>query len=77
LRGINGGTMRDKAKRGTARTARDAPSETLDYLEGMLAELRALAQAERLDMLAYLIDMAHVEAADIARGQRPLRVRDQ
>ena len=46
-------------------------TETLEYLQSMLAQLRTLAQAEHYDMLAYLIDMAHMEAVDIARGTRP------
>jgi hypothetical protein len=45
--------------------------ETLDYIHSMLAQLRAMAEAERCDMLAYLIEMAHVEASDIIRGERP------
>ena len=39
----------------------------------MLGELRVMAEAERCDMLAYLIEMATLEAADIVRGQRPVR----
>ncbi|MCO5084980.1 MAG: hypothetical protein M9955_25380 [Rhizobiaceae bacterium] len=50
-------------------------TETLEYLQSMLAQLRTLAQAEHHDMLAYLIDMAHMEAVDIARGTRPSSVR--
>lgn len=45
--------------------------ETLDYLETMLAQLRTMAQAERCDMLAYLIEMAYLEAGDAARRERP------
>jgi hypothetical protein len=36
-----------------------------------------MAEAERCDMLAYLIEMAYVEVSDIIRGERPARVRDQ
>lgn len=50
-------------------------SDTLDYLQSMLGQLRALAEAERYDMLAYLIDMAYVEASDVARGARPSTIR--
>lgn len=46
----------------------------LDYLQQMLRELREMAEAERCDMLVYLIEMAYLEASDIIRGQRPLRV---
>ena len=40
----------------------------------MLGQLRTMAEAERCDMLAYLIEMAYVEASDIVRGARPSRV---
>ena len=43
------------------------------YIHSMLGELRVMAEAERCDMLAYLIEMATLEAADIVRGQRPVR----
>jgi hypothetical protein len=43
-------------------------TEKLDYMQAMLGELRTMAQAERYDMLAYLIEMAYLEASDIARG---------
>ena len=51
-------------------------TETLDFMQSMLGQLRTMAEAERCDMLAYLIEMAYVEASDIIRGERPLRVRD-
>lgn len=47
---------------------------SLDYLQSMLGQLRTMAEAERCDMLAYLIEMAYVEASDIVRGERPLRI---
>ena len=49
-------------------------TETLDYLQSMLGQLRTMAEAEQCDMLAYLIEMAYVEASDIIRGDRPARV---
>ncbi|MGB3537842.1 MAG: hypothetical protein WBA42_06745 [Mesorhizobium sp.] len=49
-------------------------TETLDYLQSMLGQLRTMAEAERCDMLTYLIEMAYVEASDIIRGERPARV---
>lgn len=55
---------------GTRRT------ETLDYIQAMLGQLRTMAEAERCDMLAFLIEMAYVEASDIVRGERPSRVGD-
>lgn len=49
-------------------------TDTLDYLQAMLGQLRQMAEAERMDMLAYLIEMAYIEASDIIRGERPSRV---
>ena len=49
-------------------------TDTMDYLQSMLGELRTLAEAERHDMLAYLIEMAYIEASDIIRGARPARI---
>jgi len=49
-------------------------TNTLDYVQTMLGQLRTMAEAERCDMLAYLIEMAYVEASDIIRGERPERV---
>ena len=51
-------------------------TETLDYLQSMLGQLRTMADAERYDMLAYLIEMAYLEATDAMRGERPLRIRE-
>ena len=52
-------------------------TDTLDYMQAMLGQLRTMAEAERCDLLAYLIEMAYVEASDIIRGERPARVRQQ
>ena len=49
-------------------------TDTLDYIQSMLGQLRNMAEAERCDMLAYLIEMAYVEASDIVRGERPSRI---
>lgn len=51
-------------------------TESLDYIQSMLGQLRTMAQAERCDMLAYLIEMAYLETGDIIRGVRPLRIAD-
>ncbi len=48
-------------------------TETLDYMQSMLGQLRTMALAERCDMLGYFIEMAYVEVSDILRGERPLR----
>lgn len=49
-------------------------TDSLDYLQSMLGQLRTMADAERLDFLAYLIEMAYIEAGDIIRGERPSRL---
>lgn len=48
--------------------------ERLRYIQALLGELRTLSDAERCNMLTYMIEMAYVEASDILRGQRPLRI---
>ena len=50
-------------------------TDNLDYIQSVLGQLRQMAEAERCDMLAYLVEMAYVEASDIIRGERPTRVR--
>jgi hypothetical protein len=52
-------------------------ADTLDYIQAMLGQLRTMAQGERCDMLAYLIEMAYVEASDVLRGERPSRIAEQ
>ena len=52
-------------------------TETLDYMQSMLGQLRTMAEAERCDLLAYLIEMAYVEASDIIRGERPARAQQR
>jgi|SoiMethySBSTD1v2_1073268.scaffolds.fasta_scaffold6903870_1 hypothetical protein len=48
----------------------------LDYLRQMLLELRDLAEIRRYAMLAYLIEMAFIEASEMLGGRRPLRIDD-
>ncbi|MCV0397013.1 MAG: hypothetical protein K5872_08595 [Rhizobiaceae bacterium] len=50
--------------------------ETLDYVQSMLGQLRVMAEAERCDMLAYLIEMAQLEAGDTIRGLKQGRARE-
>ena len=52
-------------------------SEQLDYIQAMLEQLRAMAQAEKCDMLAYLIEMAYLEANDIRTAQKQSQPRLQ
>ena len=51
-------------------TGRRRRNEALDYMQSMLGELRTMAKAERYDMLAYLVEMAYLEASDLARAER-------
>ena len=48
--------------------------DALEYLQSMLGQLRTMADAERCEMLAYLIEMAYVEATDLLKGDRSLEV---
>lgn len=52
----------------------NARLERIRYIQSMLGEMRIMAEAERCDMLTYMIEMAYIEASDIVRGQRPSRV---
>ncbi len=52
-------------------------TETLQFIQSMLGQLRQMAESERCDMLSYLIEMAYVECSDIVRGDRPLRIQEQ
>lgn len=46
------------------------PSEAAQHIRGSVHELAALARRHRLDMLAYLLDMAHLEAEECLRSRR-------
>ncbi|MBX3570868.1 MAG: hypothetical protein KF694_00785 [Mesorhizobium sp.] len=60
---------------GRDRAAPDvSPRDALDYMRTILSELSAIARKQRLDMLAYLVEMAYVEATDLlAREDAPGR----
>lgn len=49
-------------------------ADGLEYMQAMLGQLRKMADAERYDMLAYLIELAYIEASDISAGERPARI---
>lgn len=49
--------------------------DKIESIRVMLRELCQVAQAERCDMLAYLIEMSYIEASDILRGVRPATVK--
>ena len=53
--------------RGKPITSRD---EAADYLESLLAELTPLAQRHGLHVVAYLLDMAHLEVRTIMGNSR-------
>ncbi|MGC4025825.1 MAG: hypothetical protein QM744_12125 [Mesorhizobium sp.] len=42
----------------------------LEYIGAMLAQLRLMAQSKDLNVLAYLIDMAQIEAGEVALQMR-------
>ncbi|MBO6636493.1 MAG: hypothetical protein JJ920_00310 [Roseitalea sp.] len=50
---------------------RQTRADRLDYIRAMLGQLRAMAEAERCDLLTYLIEMAYIEAGDVLSGERP------
>ena len=52
-------------------------TESLDYIQSMLGQLRLMGEAEHCDMLAYLIEMAYLEASDVIRGERPSHIAEQ
>ena len=52
-------------------------TETLDYVQTMLGQLRTMAKVQRCDTLAYLIEKAYLEVHDIIQGERSLSVRDE
>ena len=38
-------------------------------MQSMLGELRTMAKAERYHILAYLVEIAYLEASDLARAE--------
>jgi hypothetical protein len=56
--------------------SRKGSTDSLHYLQQMLGELRAIADAERYGMLAYLIEMAYIEVTDIVGGKPPSQLRN-
>ena len=46
------------------------PVEAAHYIKGAVHDLARLARRHRLDMLAYLLDMAHLEAEERLRLRR-------
>lgn len=56
---------------------RKSRTDALDYMQSMLRELRIMAQAERLDVIAYFVEMAYIETSDIIRGEHLRREKDK
>ncbi|WP_398484305.1 hypothetical protein [Tardiphaga sp.] len=46
------------------------PAEAAHYIKGAVHDLARLARRHHLDMLAYLLDMAHLEAEERFRLHR-------
>ena len=46
----------------------------IEYIDAMLSQLRLMAQGRDLRVLAYLIDMAQIEASESARQLRDARI---
>jgi hypothetical protein len=46
------------------------PLEAAHYIKGAVHDLASLARRHRLDLLAYLLDMAHLEAEELLRPRR-------
>ncbi len=51
--------------------AQSSRLENLEFIHEMLAELRRMAEAERCDMLGYLINMAKIESGDTLTAMAP------
>ncbi|PZA12259.1 hypothetical protein DNX69_09675 [Rhodopseudomonas palustris] len=54
----------------TVRPGDGGPVEAAQYLSEATGQLIQVAQAHRLDMLCYLLDMARMEAKEIVRRRR-------
>jgi hypothetical protein len=52
-----------------------SPSETARYIAEMAAELSFLARRSNLDLLAYILDMARLEATNAGRHGEALKAR--
>lgn len=51
--------------------------QNIAYIRQMLGELGTVARNEEADMLCYLIEMAYLEAGEILKGSRPVRVTEK
>jgi len=67
--------MREESEQILQPAAEQAHGEAVEYLRSMLTELGVIARREKLDMLAYLISMAAIEAADVLAREAARRWR--
>jgi hypothetical protein len=59
--------MASKGENGGRRGGDGGRYEAAGYLAGAIADLALIARRHRLDLLAYLLDMAHLETEEILR----------
>jgi hypothetical protein len=53
----------------------ESPREAADYIASLSAELAQIARHHGLDGLGFILDMARLEADELAKGSTPRRVR--
>lgn len=53
------------------RETKEGSAEAAEFLHEAIGDLLQVARNHRLDMLCYLLDMARLEAAEIARSPTP------
>lgn len=61
-----GATLQDPKASGARRMS---AAEAAEYIADFSAELALLAREANLDLLAYMLDMARLEATEAARGK--------
>jgi hypothetical protein len=59
-----------------ANGAERSPSAAAHYIATLAGELAQIARGHRLESLAYILDMARLEADQIAKGEADTRGRD-
>ncbi|MFI0847333.1 hypothetical protein [Mesorhizobium sp. IMUNJ 23232] len=66
LKGAPGGTAVQADQRSN--------TEKLRYLHGMLRELRDISEAERMQFLWHLLEMAYIDSGDILRAHNQTQI---
>lgn len=64
--------MAERGKSATTSAADGGPTQSAEYIADLTDELAKLARRSRLDVLAYLLDIASLEAKTVA-GQHASR----